>query len=250
MEVSKDIIDFLTGIHDNEKQVNDRKKMIFDRAFELAYKDMATHTVAYKKNAKEKYFYGDNKSCNKNRKLVKDKIKFYLKKEIFGGNDLKKMKEKLISQKEFNEWHEKACNSFTEIDVDIELESQNKSEEKKKLSEIFQCKDESHIFSIGQAQKLINMMIKYIYIYDSCEEESFLTKEVLVNIEKYAHAPLDSYVLNKIDKESYDGQVWSKIAKYEEYKKYCELIKKIAEDKDKSPFLWELKYWPFEWKYN
>ena len=45
--ISKDVLNFLTGIYyeDNEDE-NIRKKKIFDRAFNMAYKDMATHTVA------------------------------------------------------------------------------------------------------------------------------------------------------------------------------------------------------------
>lgn len=46
VEISKEVLNFLTGIYykDNEDEEL-RKKRIFDRAFDMAYKDMATHTV-------------------------------------------------------------------------------------------------------------------------------------------------------------------------------------------------------------
>lgn len=64
IEVPKKILNFLTGIYYEYNEDKDsRKKKIFDRAFNMAYKDMATHTVAYHKDRVEykDYIEGDSK---------------------------------------------------------------------------------------------------------------------------------------------------------------------------------------------
>ena len=80
--ISKDVLNFLTGIYyeDNEDE-NIRKKKIFDRAFNMAYKDMATHTVAYQKDREEykKYIEGDGKRTKNNKDKVKSVIKDHIK---------------------------------------------------------------------------------------------------------------------------------------------------------------------------
>lgn len=246
MNVSKEILDFLTGIHSSEN----RKEEMFDRSFELAYKDMATHTVAYKKEAKEKYFYKYNKICNENRKAVKDYIKSFVIDKIFGGVELKKLKESLVRQS-FDSWHEKACETFSEFKKDKEIQL-NEGKDVESLDNLIEHKNKN-IFTIGQAQKLINMMIKYLYIYNKCEEENerVLKSDDLSNIEKYAHAAIDDYVLKDIFGRNYNNTKWSQLEKYkgedgeDTYCKYKEKIKdKVA--KDETMFLWELKNWPFK----
>lgn len=251
MNVSKEILDFLTGIHGSEN----RKEEMFNRAFELAYKDMATHTVAYKKEAKSEYFYDYNNICNENRKAVKECIKAFVEKEIFGGVELKKLKESLAEQS-FDNWHEKACDSFSsDIAGEVTLKTKSKDEKHESLSNLIEHKNEKsdNLFTIGQAQKLINMMIKYLYIYNKCEEENerVLKSEDLSNIEEYAHAAIDDKVLKKVyEKENYKYTKWSDLQEYPEkggedtYCKYKEKIKEVA--KDEKMFLWELKYWPFD----
>lgn len=248
MNVSKEILDFLTGIHGSEN----RKEEMFNKAFELAYKDMATHTVVYKKKAKEKHFYKDNNICNANRAAVKECIKAYVEKEIFGGVELKKLKESLVEQS-FDSWHEKACETFSEFKNDKKIQLNN-GNDVESLGDLIKHKNEKsdNLFTIGQAQKLINMMIKYLYIYNKCEEENgrVLKSEDLSNIEEYAHAAIDDKVLKKVyEEENYKYTKWSKLEEYREgngdsYVGYKKKIKKVA--KDEKMFLWELKNWPFD----
>ena len=66
--VSKEGLDFLTGIHADRENIEQRKVAMIDRAFNLAYKDMSTHTVAYKTAMKDKYF-PDNSTRSNNNKI-------------------------------------------------------------------------------------------------------------------------------------------------------------------------------------
>ena len=51
--VPKEILNFLTGVYCEKDKADTalKKEKIFNRAFEMAYKDMSTHTVAYKKDS-------------------------------------------------------------------------------------------------------------------------------------------------------------------------------------------------------
>ena len=86
--VSKEVLDFLTGIHADRENIEQRKVAMIDRAFNLAYKDMSTHTVAYKTAMKDKYFPDNSTRSNNNKINVKECIKKYTIDKIFGGSDL------------------------------------------------------------------------------------------------------------------------------------------------------------------
>ena len=51
-------------------------------------------------------------------------------------------------------------------------------------------KESRNVFTYGQAQKLVNMMLKYLYIYYQCEGWDDLEK-----LRSFFHVPIDSYVL-------------------------------------------------------
>ena len=82
ISVSREILNFLTGVYyeKDKEDIASRKEKIFDRAFYLAYKDMATHTVAYYREEYEKYIQGESRRCAENRKKVREAIKNYIKK--------------------------------------------------------------------------------------------------------------------------------------------------------------------------
>ena len=91
-------------------------------------------------------------------------------------------------------------------------------------------------FYIGQAQKWINMTMKYLYM---SEEYQFET------IFPFLHVPIDNYVLNIASKEleiKKPSVCWSRWKEYEEQYMYyqMELRNKI---KDYYPLRWEFKYW-------
>lgn len=250
MEVSTEILDFLTGVYGDRADPENRKEPIFDRAFELAYKDMATHTVAYTDDAKEKYVGDDSKRCNGNKIEIRNTIKEYVMKNIFLDVSLSKSLAQINSQAAFNKWHEKACESITNAgcgynNFKVKLTNKDKSSDTVEIYKLL-ChidREIKGVFSYGQAQKLINMMVKYLYIFYQCEGWSYLK-----NIEKYAHVPIDSYVLRAVFKnETYKGVPWSKIASYPEYMECKKRIDEKAEEDmpHVSSFMWELANWPF-----
>ena len=244
MEVSNEILDFLTGIHGRSEQDN-RKDKIFDRAFALAYKDMATHTVVYKYDAKEAFFGNNSKRCIDNKVKTRNAIKEYVVTEIFNDTAMQ-MFMRIDSQTEFDEWQKAACKAFSNIKYTVNgLENKDSCIQTRSISELL-CQTDNGIkcvFTTGQAQKLINMMVKYLYIFYQCEG-----RDDLERLKQYAHVPIDSYVLKEVfGKETYNGTPWSKIESYETYQE-CEakIIETAELDGFESPFLWELAKWPFE----
>lgn len=236
--VSNEVLDFLTDIHEDRNNEEKRKKAIFDRAFEMAYKDMSAHTVVYKsKEVKDNY--------SKEKRTIRNAIKDYIMEKAFA--DFLSDPQKYMGDK-FNEWHENACESVTKIDCEVKnLKGADGTLADRKISDLLYCRGGGieHVFSCGQAQKLINMMVKYLYIYYQCDGY-----EELENIKYYAHAPIDRYVLKKVFKqESYNGIPWSQIKTYEDYKICKEAIDKAAAAENyESAFLWELAKWPFKQK--
>ena len=252
IEVPKKILNFLTGIYYEYNEDKDsRKKKIFDRAFNMAYKDMATHTVAYHKDRVEykDYIEGDSKRAASNRENVKVAIKNYIKSSFIKEENYSLTELFSINSKfDFDEWHKKLCKKIVDIDCDVEgLEAKDKMKSTVKISKLLGHIDENitcKVFTYGQAQKLVNMMIKYIYIYYKCEGWNDL--DYLV---PYFHVPIDSYVLMAfLGKDKYKEKSWSKFVDYEKNHMSCQReIEKFVKDKKVYPnaFLWELTEWPF-----
>ena len=110
------------------------------------------------------------------------------------------------------------------------------------IREIIGCYSENKI-SIGQAQKWLNMTIKYLYVFNVLMDYNTRINDSVRKVmekSKDFYAPVDSFVLKKID---YSDEVWSKLND----KEYSEVIKKIKEDvkveKCESSFMWEFFNW-------
>ncbi len=267
------ILDFLTGIHckSDRSGGDERKKKIFDRAFYNAYGDMSTHTVYYQEDAK-KYFKDDNAICRYNKMAIKEAIKEYIKEDF---KELKKVED-------FSTWHEALCNKIVEIKKEHQFTAKLISPEdqtnkdavnRKKNRQLSEAYPEDYeyvlqiiekhnlsiinmpinkilrhsdlantVFSYGQVQKLVNMMLKYLYIYCYCEGIKDL--EHLV---KYFHCPIDRYVLKAVcSKENYEGTPWSQLDSTQ-YEACQKVISDYVKDKSQytSAFEWELSEWPF-----
>ncbi|MEG0282522.1 MAG: hypothetical protein RR662_05030 [Clostridia bacterium] len=116
------------------------------------------------------------------------------------------------SQKEYDDWHQTL--SIKMIDV-------------------YQ-KHGVH-FTYGQAQKWINMMMKYLYVL--CPN----------NVEKNfcnLHIPIDNYIFSIAQKElniKYPANPWSRWESYEEYIDYQKLIRTNLQDI--APLRWEFVFW-------
>ena len=106
-------------------------------------------------------------------------------------------------------------------------------------------------FTYGQAQKWVNMTLKYLWLLD-----------MLPNglSEAELHVPVDSFILealketqqfnteeNKItgsgESYYYNGEAWSAISEYKNYKNLQEGIRNIAEKQGISPIQWEGSAW-------
>ena len=135
------------------------------------------------------------------------------------------------SQKEFDTWHHGLCDNI--------IEKCKKIEKYKKTDE---GKEEKIQFTYGQAQKWVNMTIKYLYMLE-VEEYSF------DNVIKWLHIPIDNYIFDAVEKKleiKRPVDAWSRWDNYDEYLKYQNDIReKIREkiDTDTPPLCWEFKTW-------
>jgi len=90
------------------------------------------------------------------------------------------------------------------------------------------------VFTIGQAQKWLNMVMKYLYIRGDTDIERVLP---------WLHAPLDQYVFRAADKElhiKHPCAAWSKLDDYGIYLAYQKQVHSAAK---KPPLLWEIEAW-------
>ena len=214
---------------------------------------MATHTVAYKKDREEysKYIEGQNTRVGDNKKKIREAIKRYIK-VWFTNNEADSSNlielQKINSPDAFNKWHKTLCDAIVIINCEIEqLQAKDETFHTINISDVLCHVDKniqsSHVFTYGQAQKLVNMMLKYLYIYYDCEGWNDLDKLVA-----YFHVPIDSYVLKAASEKNKD-MPWSKINCYEEYKRCQEEIQTFVrgkyQQKYQNAFEWELTEWPF-----
>lgn len=118
---------------------------------------------------------------------------------------------RLFTQKQYDDWHRSLCMDILKVYQQGEIE-----------------------FHIGQAQKWINMMLKYLYIYGGVDIETVMP---------VLHVPLDHYVFDvarrtlSIEPLCY---VWSKVDDYDSYLAYQSLIRARIKC---TPFRWELSNW-------
>ena len=147
-----------------------------------------------------------------------DRVK--LKKEVnsFLNTEIKKLVNgSITSEKEFDKWHEQLC--------------------KKIIDEYKKSKIQ---LSYGQAQKWVNMTIKYLYM---------LNIHTFDNVFFFFHVPVDNYIFKAVKDElkikKPTKKSWSRWDNYEEYLKYQNDIRKNLkkEKKEISPLRWEFKNW-------
>lgn len=126
----------------------------------------------------------------------------------------------IASQEKYNEWHCSLCNEIIEIYATKNI-----------------------AFHFGQAQKWINMTVKYLYVINDID---------LSKIINYAHIPLDNYVFKAAENELGIKQpikAWSRMD-YEEYKDYQDKLRNSIIENNEIPIKWEMIYWLKEAKLN
>lgn len=90
-------------------------------------------------------------------------------------------------------------------------------------------------FTYGQAQKWINMTLKYLYVL--CPDK---VKNNFYNL----HIPIDNYVFSVAQKEfdiKYPVKPWSRWESYDDYLDYQKLIRSNLTDV--APLRWEFIFW-------
>lgn len=134
---------------------------------------------------------------------------------------------------EFEAWHKKTC-----------------SEVKEAYKEVKNNND-TELFSYGNAQKWVNMTLKYIYLlyglYQAFSPECLFCREYGSAIEKYArafHAPADSFIIKALGKVPglKKDDAWSKWGE-DEYNKYQEELMNRTKQSGESQLEWEGPNW-------
>lgn len=130
------------------------------------------------------------------------------------------------TQESFDKWHEKTCGKIIGCYDGV---NSNKS-----------------IFTYGNAQKWLNMALKYLWLLGDLPND--IKEERL-------HAPIDSYILQKLwnlkaegvtcsaDTFYYKGNSWSKISDYNDYFDLQKVIRDMAKQVGKTVIEQENEAW-------
>ena len=89
-------------------------------------------------------------------------------------------------------------------------------------------------FTVGHAQKWINMTMKYLYIYGDID---------VTGIFDFLHVPVDSYIFDAVEQQfgiKRPCSAWSRLTDYETYLRYQ---KNIRAQVKTSPLRWEFSNW-------
>ena len=191
---------------------------VFEKACNMAYADMARHTLRI-----------DNKS-EEEKKNLREGATNYLKGRCKALS--------CSSQVAFDDWHDETCNHSIEIYKDCK-----------------DCKDktEKPSFCYGHAQKWLNMLFKYLYVYEFDDEfkDYFVVRS---NLPGWLHIPLDNKIIKKAEEDfglQKPSSSWSRMDE-KPYKDYqAELKKRVSSNAKppygnpdgKVPFYWELMVW-------
>lgn len=191
---------------------------VFEKACNMAYADMARHTLRI-----------DNKS-EEEKKNLREGATNYLKGRCKALS--------CSSQVAFDDWHDETCNHLIEIYKDCK-----------------DCKDktEKQSFCYGHAQKWLNMLFKYLYVYEFDDEfkDYFVVRS---NLPGWLHIPLDNKIIKKAEEDfglQKPSSSWSRMDE-KPYKDYqAELKKRVSSNAKppygnpdgKVPFYWELMVW-------
>ena len=146
------------------------------------------------------------------RKNLKEKATKILRERISGINS-----DSITSQEKFDAWHKETCRVIRQI-----------------------YKETGMDFSWGQAQKWLNMTIKYLYVLGACD---------FADVFRYCHIPVDNYVFKSAKKElgiSLPRIAWSRWEDYDgQYLDYQNQLRTRIKDlyPQCEPLRWEFKYW-------
>ena len=233
---TNDLLFFVFGIEEND---DEREKI--EACMDRAYLDLC-RTLKFKYSTKQLSEKEEDASKNKekedfknNKEDFKTKVKNTIRESLDPLNA-----NRFDCNKGFDEWHE---NTIRNIIRKIKCS---------KNVDIFK-----EDFTVGHAQKWLNMTLKYMLIMGILPEEW----------EEFLHIPLDDYILKaaynefnvnrnnyNVNGNNYKIDKWSKIKEYDNYLAYQKRIREQvknqkeklnggAEKKYKSPAQWESEAW-------
>ena len=160
------------------------------------------------------------------KKNFKKEVKAILK-NIIKNKDKNQNIKNIKNQDEFDIWHHRICDNIIE-----------KSEKIEKIKKNNEGKEEKIQFTYGQAQKWVNMTIKYLYM---------LNEHTFDNVFDFLHVPVDNYsfksVKDKLKIKKPTKKSWSRWDNYDEYLEYQNDIRKKLKEEDISPLRWEFENW-------
>ena len=208
--MQRDRILFLLRTADSSKS-----DWIYEWAISNAYLDFCRVLSGYAKSVGEM----------DDEETPKAKTKGFLR------NEFKKFFDAEAKRKEeFNDWHVKTINGVCSIWKETVYKN-NLNHERE--------------FTIGCAQKWVNMTFKYLYaLLDSAQFLGF--KEIENSKFKFCHIPLDRYVIENAAMLGVNPSFhtpWSQIDNYGDYKGYEEKLFDLAQKLDITPLEFESFLW-------
>ena len=93
-----------------------------------------------------------------------------------------------------------------------------------------------HQFTYGQAQKWVNMSLKYLYM---------MGFDDMSHIERVIHVPVDSLIIDAANDLGvrWPSTSWSKLDNYPEYLTFQKKLRKIIQGSTERPLVWENHAW-------
>lgn len=171
-------------------------------------------------HATSKRAYRDMNRTIRFNELSTDEIRLELREKVNNvfENEIKKLiGNNITNQKEFDAWHCDVCKMIKSFYLNEGIE-----------------------FTYGQAQKWLNMTIKYLYMLE-VKEYSF------DNVIMWLHIPVDNFIFKAVKEELNIKRLtkvsWSRWNNYDEYLEYQNDIRKKLKEEDISPLRWEFENW-------
>jgi hypothetical protein len=115
------------------------------------------------------------------------------------------------SQTEYDDWHERLCNQIVQHYIERGVS-----------------------FTIGQAQKRVNMIMKYLYIHGDVD---------ITPLFDYLHVPLDNYMFDVAEEKLFIKRLQMPWSKIDDYQLYLDFQKKLRIAVDGAPLRWEFGSW-------
>lgn len=175
---------------------------LFEGAVRAAYNDATMRNALVLKNSenKDENYKKAYKKSEKERKA----IHFIVKKKIIKIT-MKAVDNLSKNTDDFTEWHKNICNKLVNGDKEYIGFDKSYDELSKQYNKKFYDLDKDHpqYFTIGNAQKLINMTLKNLYIITTVSSLCEDNKEAQKWFDKFSwiydinlDIPIDSYILN------------------------------------------------------